>query len=169
MAYSHEIKITDDLRNYYKLLEVPRLYQSHVNTAFVNQKKLHSINTQIVFDACYNILDIVVKWPGSTHDSQICMESDLMQLFEQMPLLLAIHVVHRNLLICNFCLKRICLGGGVHLILLMNTFLYPISFHRLCHGLVGNFLIFTSCIAQAKLLFNGLPCHLTTNHRCHRF
>ena len=26
MADSHGIKITDDLRNYYKLLEVPRLY-----------------------------------------------------------------------------------------------------------------------------------------------
>ena len=42
---------------------------------FVNRKKLHSINTQIVFDARYNILDIVVKWPGSTHDSQIFGQS----------------------------------------------------------------------------------------------
>ena len=48
---------------------------------------------------CYNILDIVVKWPGSTHDSRILMESDLTQLFEQMLLLLAIHIFHRNLLI----------------------------------------------------------------------
>ena len=30
---------------------------------------------------------------------------------------------------------------------IINTFFYPIYFHRLCHGLVGNFLIFTSCIA----------------------
>ena len=36
---------------------------------FVNRKKLHSINTQIVFDARDNILDIVGKWLGSTHDS----------------------------------------------------------------------------------------------------
>ena len=113
---------------------------------------MHSIYTQIVFDACYNILDIVVKWPGSSHDSRILMESGMTQLFEQMPLLLAmllllaIHVFHRKLLICHFCLKRFCWGGG-HLIFIINTFLHPISFHRLCHGLVGNFLIFTSCIA----------------------
>ena len=54
-------------------------------------KKLHSINTQTVFDTCYNILDIVVKWPGSTHNSRILIESGFMQIFEQMPLLLAIH------------------------------------------------------------------------------
>ena len=67
-------------------------------------KKLHSINTQIVFDACYNILDIVAKWPGSTHDSWILMESGLTQLFEQMPLLLAIHFLWP---------KRFCLGGAL--------------------------------------------------------
>ena len=36
---------------------------------FVNRKKFHSINTQTVFDAHYNILDTVAKWPGSTYDS----------------------------------------------------------------------------------------------------
>ena len=92
MTDLHGIKITDDLRNYYKLLEVPRFYLSHANRAYVNWKKLHSINTQIVFDTCYNILDIVAKWPGSTQDSGITMESGLTQLFAQMPLLLAIHV-----------------------------------------------------------------------------
>ncbi|KAK0140289.1 putative nuclease HARBI1 [Merluccius polli] len=30
---------------------------------FVNRKKVHSINTQIVFDATFNILDVVAKWP----------------------------------------------------------------------------------------------------------
>ena len=33
---------------------------------FVNRKKVHSINTQVVFDANFNILDVVVKWPGAT-------------------------------------------------------------------------------------------------------
>ncbi|KAK0150778.1 putative nuclease HARBI1 [Merluccius polli] len=50
---------------------------------FVNRKKLHSINTQIVFDATFNIIDVVAKWPGSTHDSRILMESGLRQLFER--------------------------------------------------------------------------------------
>ena len=31
-----------------------------------NQKKVHSINTQVVFEANFNILDVVAKWPGST-------------------------------------------------------------------------------------------------------
>ncbi|KAK0142418.1 hypothetical protein N1851_019862 [Merluccius polli] len=41
---------------------------------FVNRKKVHSINTQIAFDATFNILDVVAKWPaGSTHDLRILM------------------------------------------------------------------------------------------------
>ncbi|KAK0152142.1 putative nuclease HARBI1 [Merluccius polli] len=44
---------------------------------FVNRKKVHSINTQIVFDATFNILDVVANWPGSTHDLRILMESGL--------------------------------------------------------------------------------------------
>ena len=51
---------------------------------FVNRKKVHSINTQIVFDATFNILDVVAKWPaGSTHDPRILMESGLRQLLER--------------------------------------------------------------------------------------
>ncbi|KAK0153209.1 Guanine nucleotide exchange C9orf72 [Merluccius polli] len=42
---------------------------------FVNRTKVHSINTQIVFDATFNILDVVAKWPGSTHDPRILMGS----------------------------------------------------------------------------------------------
>ncbi|KAK9976517.1 hypothetical protein ABG768_021722 [Culter alburnus] len=51
--------------------------------AYVNRKKIHSINTQIVFDASYTILDIVAKWPGATHDSRILQESGLRLLFER--------------------------------------------------------------------------------------
>ncbi|XP_048879280.1 putative nuclease HARBI1 [Brienomyrus brachyistius] len=49
---------------------------------FVNRKRFHSINTQLVFSADYKILDIVAKWPGSTHDARILSESGLKQLFE---------------------------------------------------------------------------------------
>ena len=49
---------------------------------FFNRKKVHSINTQVVFDANFNILDVVAKWPGATHDSRILMVSGLRQLFE---------------------------------------------------------------------------------------
>ncbi|KAK0137690.1 hypothetical protein N1851_026099 [Merluccius polli] len=42
------------------------------------ETKVHSINTQIVFDATFNILDVVAKWPaGSTRDPRILMESGL--------------------------------------------------------------------------------------------
>ncbi|KAK0137929.1 putative nuclease HARBI1 [Merluccius polli] len=50
---------------------------------FINRKKVHSINTQIAVDATFNILDVVAKWPGSTHDSCILMGSGLRQLFER--------------------------------------------------------------------------------------
>ncbi|KAK0132908.1 hypothetical protein N1851_031785 [Merluccius polli] len=43
---------------------------------FVNRKKVHSINTQIAFDATFNIL-YVAKWPGSTRDPRILMGSGL--------------------------------------------------------------------------------------------
>ncbi|KAK0130885.1 Feline leukemia virus subgroup C receptor-related protein 2 [Merluccius polli] len=45
---------------------------------FVNRNKVHSINTQIVFDATFNILDVVAKWPAaSTRDPRILMGSGL--------------------------------------------------------------------------------------------
>ncbi len=36
-----------------------------------------------LFDAAYKILDIVPKWPGSTHDSLDLSESGVTGLFEQ--------------------------------------------------------------------------------------
>ncbi|XP_046370447.2 putative nuclease HARBI1 isoform X1 [Haliotis rufescens] len=50
---------------------------------YVCRKHFHSINVQIVFDAHYNILDIVAKWPGSTHDARILNESGVRTAFEQ--------------------------------------------------------------------------------------
>ncbi|KAK3873579.1 hypothetical protein Pcinc_021422 [Petrolisthes cinctipes] len=44
---------------------------------YVNRKRYHSINTQIVFDAKYKIIDIVANWPGSVHDARILNESGL--------------------------------------------------------------------------------------------
>ncbi|XP_061190799.1 putative nuclease HARBI1 [Saccostrea echinata] len=49
---------------------------------FVNRKNYHSINVQIVVDAHCHILDIVAKWPGSTHDARILRESGISQLFQ---------------------------------------------------------------------------------------
>lgn len=38
---------------------------------YVNRKRYHSINVQVVCDARYRLIDVVARWPGSTHDSRI--------------------------------------------------------------------------------------------------
>ncbi|XP_045121818.1 putative nuclease HARBI1 [Portunus trituberculatus] len=50
---------------------------------YVNRKKYHSINIQLVFDAQYRILDVVAQWPGSVHDSRIWNECGLKADFER--------------------------------------------------------------------------------------
>ena len=44
---------------------------------YVNRKSMHSINVQVVADMNYKFLDIVAKWPGSTHDSFMWKHSSL--------------------------------------------------------------------------------------------
>ncbi|XP_041472595.1 putative nuclease HARBI1 [Lytechinus variegatus] len=44
---------------------------------FVNRKRYHSINVQIVVDASYRIINIDAQWPGSVHDSRILRQSGL--------------------------------------------------------------------------------------------
>lgn len=51
--------------------------------AYVNRKRYHSINIQVVFSADYRILDIVAKWPGATRHARIVAESCLRHLFER--------------------------------------------------------------------------------------
>ena len=50
---------------------------------YVNRKGYHSINVQIACDANYKIINLVARWPGSTHDSRILRESALLQDFEE--------------------------------------------------------------------------------------
>ena len=42
---------------------------------YVNRKGYHSLNVQLICNAYCKIINCVVKWPGSTHDSRILKES----------------------------------------------------------------------------------------------
>ncbi|KAK3886761.1 hypothetical protein Pcinc_009081 [Petrolisthes cinctipes] len=55
---------------------------SEFEVEYVNRKRYHSINVQVVFDAKYNIIDLEARWPGSVHDSRILNESGLKRMFE---------------------------------------------------------------------------------------
>ncbi|KAK3896208.1 hypothetical protein Pcinc_000130 [Petrolisthes cinctipes] len=55
---------------------------SEFEVEYVNRKRYHSINEQVVFDAKYNIIDLEARWPGSVHDSRILNESGLKRMFE---------------------------------------------------------------------------------------
>lgn len=47
-----------------------------------NRKSYFSINMQIVASAELKILDVVARWPGSTHDSTIFNSSQIRAHFE---------------------------------------------------------------------------------------
>lgn len=44
---------------------------------FVNQKHFHSVNVQIICDAHMFLTNVVARWPGSTHDSYILVNSSV--------------------------------------------------------------------------------------------
>lgn len=50
---------------------------------FRNRKGYFSINTQAVCDPDLKFLDVVARWPGSTHDNTIFNNSRIRRKFEQ--------------------------------------------------------------------------------------
>jgi hypothetical protein len=50
--------------------------------SYVNRKGIHTINIQGVCDAKLRLLNVVAKWPGSSHDSFMWRSSNLRKLFE---------------------------------------------------------------------------------------
>ncbi|KFM67610.1 putative nuclease HARBI1, partial [Stegodyphus mimosarum] len=48
---------------------------------FISRKRKFALNIQLVCDAKMEILDVVARWPGSTHDSFMWKRSKLGELF----------------------------------------------------------------------------------------
>ena len=46
-------------------------HKTHFPIAYINRKKFFSINVQIVCDSWGSVINLVVQWPGSVHDSRI--------------------------------------------------------------------------------------------------
>jgi len=55
---------------------------SDAEDAFVNRKGVHTINVQGVCDSKMKLMNVVAKWPGSTHDSFMWRQSGLRKRFE---------------------------------------------------------------------------------------
>ncbi|XP_041367057.1 putative nuclease HARBI1 [Gigantopelta aegis] len=49
---------------------------------FVNRKGYHSINVQVICDANGKWINIVARWPGSTHDSRMLRSSTIWNIME---------------------------------------------------------------------------------------
>ena len=56
---------------------VPIIAPSHDEDNYVNRKGWHSINVQGMTDADNKFINVVAKWPGSTHDSFIFRTSSI--------------------------------------------------------------------------------------------
>jgi hypothetical protein len=54
-------------------------FEEHV---FVKRKNVHSINVMDVCNANLKFLNLIAKWPGSTHDSFVWSNSTLCELLE---------------------------------------------------------------------------------------
>ncbi|XP_063953826.1 putative nuclease HARBI1 [Lytechinus pictus] len=49
---------------------------------YVNRKGRKSLNVQLICDHTYKLLNVVARWPGSTHDSRILRNSAIGQRFD---------------------------------------------------------------------------------------
>ncbi|KAK0151137.1 putative nuclease HARBI1 [Merluccius polli] len=129
-----------------------------------NESRLHSTNTQIVFDATFNILDVVAKWPGSNHDPHTLMGSGLRQLFERHLVPVGCHLLitritlspmrkkHRRLALCHllfvesifiivYCFPPYMLGHTkIHEILWREDVITVITVCAILHNRLSGFL-----------------------------
>ena len=65
--------------------QVPILAPRENEHVYVCRKGYHSLNVQVVCDAKLRFLNIVAKWPGSSHDSFMWRNSNLYNYLESRP------------------------------------------------------------------------------------
>ena len=67
---------------------VPILAPPQNEDVYVNRKNFHSLNIQAICDSNLKFIDIVAKWPGSTHDAFIWRQSGIHRQIEsgQIPI-----------------------------------------------------------------------------------
>ena len=58
---------------------IPMVAPSSNEEIYVNYKSYHSIIVQAICDDVFKFIDVVVKWPGSTHDAFIWRQSGIIQ------------------------------------------------------------------------------------------
>ena len=63
-------------------IDEPHISDPHLMMNTCLWKKYHSINVQGVCDDKLRFINIVTKWPGSTHDSLILQNNALQNMFE---------------------------------------------------------------------------------------
>lgn len=63
------------------LVKIQEVGGAQNKTDFFCRKQFYAINTQIVCDSKAKVLDIVARWPGSTHDETIFLNSNIFERF----------------------------------------------------------------------------------------
>lgn len=63
------------------LVRIQEVSVQQNRTDFFCRKQFYAVNVQIVCDASAKVLDVVARWPGSTHDETIFLNSSIFDRF----------------------------------------------------------------------------------------
>jgi hypothetical protein len=87
ITFPKEPKLSEIKGNFYSVANFPGVIglidgthiriqaPSEHEDQYVNRKGYHSINVQVIVDGDDKFINIVTKWPGSSHDSRVLKES----------------------------------------------------------------------------------------------